>query len=67
MREALIQAALWTRNEEQTSRIAGRAPAGRTLRITKQITTLSSPVCAIADPSPSAWRRATTSCAARAT
>ena len=52
MREALIQAALWTRNEEQTSRIAGRAPAGRTLRITKSLTTLSSPVCAIADPLP---------------
>ena len=52
MREALMQAALWTRNEEQTSRIAGRAPAGRTLRITKSLTTLSSPVCAIADPLP---------------
>jgi hypothetical protein len=52
MREALIQAALWTRNEEQTSRIAGRAPAGRTLRITKQLTTLSSPVCAVSDPLP---------------
>jgi hypothetical protein len=48
MREALIAAALWTREETQTSRIAGRAPAGRTLRLTKNITTLTSPVCAVA-------------------
>jgi len=48
MREALIAAALWTREEKYTSRIAGRAPAGRTLRLTKDITTLTSPVCTIA-------------------
>jgi hypothetical protein len=52
MREALIQASLWTRSEPHTSRLAGRAPAGRTLRITKQLATMSSPVCAIADPTP---------------
>ena len=51
MREALINAALWTREESQTSRITGRAPAGRTLRITKALKTQTSPVCAIAEPS----------------
>jgi uncharacterized membrane protein YgcG len=49
MREALIAAAQWTRNEEWTGRITGRAPAGRTLRITKSIITLSDPVCTVAD------------------
>ena len=52
MREALIQAALWTRNEQYTSRIAGRAPAGRTLRITKNLTTLTSPVCTVGGINP---------------
>jgi hypothetical protein len=52
MREALMAAAEWTREEQYTSRIAGRAPAGRTLRITKAITTLTSPVCAIAGLTP---------------
>ncbi len=49
MREALINAANWTRNEKWTGRITGRAPAGRTLRLTKSITTLSDPVCTVAD------------------
>ena len=48
MREALIAAAEWTRNPEWTGRITGRAPAGRTLRIRKDIKTLSSPVCTVA-------------------
>jgi hypothetical protein len=48
MREALIAAALWTREETQTSRIRGRAPAGRTLRITKGFDTLTSAVCSAA-------------------
>ena len=48
MREALIAAAEWTRNPDWTGRITGRAPAGRTLRIRKDIKTLSSPVCVIA-------------------
>jgi hypothetical protein len=52
MREALIAAAEWTRMEKYNSRIAGRAPAGRTLRITKSLTTLSSPVCAVAGVNP---------------
>ena len=52
LREAFMAAAEWTRDERHTARIAGRAPAGRTLRLTKSITTLSSPVCAVADPQP---------------
>jgi hypothetical protein len=52
MREALIAAAEWTINKDWTGRIVGRAPAGRTLRLTKSITTLSSPVCAVAGLSP---------------
>lgn len=52
MREALIQAANWTREEQHTSRVQGRAPAGRTLRITKEIKTLSSAVCTVASPAP---------------
>jgi len=52
MREGLIASAEWTTNKEYTSRIAGRAPAGRTLRITKQTMTMTSPVCTIASVSP---------------
>lgn len=52
MREALIAASLWTRNPDWMGRITGRAPAGRTLRITKSITTISSPVCTVAGVNP---------------
>jgi hypothetical protein len=52
MREAFIRAAQWSHNETWSGRLAGRAPAGRTLRITKSLTTLSSPVCAVAGVSP---------------
>jgi hypothetical protein len=52
MREAFMRAAQWAHNEAWSGRIAGRAPAGRTLRITKSLTTLSSPVCAVAGVNP---------------
>ena len=52
MREALIEAAKWTRSKPYTSRLQGSAPAGRTLRITKSFVTKSSPVCAVVDPLP---------------
>jgi hypothetical protein len=59
MREALMAASLWTREESQVSRITGRAPAGRTLRIRKDITTLSSPVCSVAGIIPLSTTQAT--------
>ena len=52
MREGLLSAAEYTRNEAQTSRIAGRAPAGRTLRITKTFQTDSYPVCTVSSVNP---------------
>ncbi|HYH58308.1 MAG TPA: M14 family zinc carboxypeptidase [Thermoleophilaceae bacterium] len=52
MREALIEAAKWTRNRRFTSRIAGTAPAGRTLRITKEFVTESAPVCTVGSALP---------------
>jgi hypothetical protein len=52
LREAYINAALFTRNESETSRLTGTAPAGATLRITKSFTTETYPVCLVADPQP---------------
>jgi hypothetical protein len=52
LRVAYLEAAEAARDAAQTSRIAGRAPAGRTLRITKAFQTLSFAVCAVADPIP---------------
>ncbi|PTL58526.1 M14 family metallopeptidase [Paraconexibacter algicola] len=52
IREAYLLAAEAARNPAYTSRVAGRAPAGRTLRLTKTFDTLTSDVCAIADPLP---------------
>jgi hypothetical protein len=52
LREAYLLAAEAARDASQTSRIAGRAPAGRTLRITKAFQTDSYPVCPVADPIP---------------
>ena len=52
LREGFIASAEWTRNEAYTSRIAGRAPPGRTLRIAKAFQTETSPVCAVVDPTP---------------
>jgi hypothetical protein len=52
LREAYLVAAEAARVPAYTSRLAGRAPAGRTLRLTKSFKTLSYPVCAIAEPSP---------------
>ncbi len=52
LREAYLLAAEGARNPAWTSRIAGRAPAGRTLRLFKEFRTRTSPVCAVADPLP---------------
>ncbi len=52
LREAYLLAAEAARNPAFTSRIAGRAPAGRTLRITKTFETETSPVCQIAEVLP---------------
>lgn len=52
MREALIAASLWTREDRYHAKITGRAPAGRTLRLTKSFMTLTSPVCTVAGVSP---------------
>ena len=48
MREALINASLYTIEPGWVSRIQGRAPAGRTLRIVKDTITQTSNVCAVA-------------------
>lgn len=52
LREAYINAALYTRNETQTSRLTGSAPAGATLRITKDFLSKTYPVCTVASPLP---------------
>jgi hypothetical protein len=52
LREGYLSAAEWTRDASHSSRIAGRAPAGRTLRLTKSFKTETSPVCALVDPLP---------------
>ena len=52
LREAYFIAAEAAISEQDTSRIAGRAPAGRTLRIKKAFETDTYPVCAVADPNP---------------
>ena len=52
LREAYLTAAEHARDASFAARIAGRAPAGRTLRITKTFQTASYPVCTIADPLP---------------
>jgi hypothetical protein len=52
MREALLTAAEHARDAAFAGRIAGRAPAGRTLRIKKAFQTASFAVCAISDPLP---------------
>jgi hypothetical protein len=52
LREAYLLAAEAARNPAYTSRIAGRAPAGRTLQITKTFETETSPVCQIAEVLP---------------
>jgi hypothetical protein len=52
LREAYLVAAEAARDEATTSRVAGRAPAGRTLRLTKTAVAETYPVCAIAEPLP---------------
>lgn len=52
IREAYLLAAEAARNPAYTSRLAGRAPAGRTLRLSKAFETESSDVCAVAEPLP---------------
>jgi len=52
IREAYLLAAEAARVPAYTSRLAGRAPAGRTLRLTKAFETDSFDVCAIAEPLP---------------
>lgn len=52
LREAYANAALFTRNQTETSRLTGSAPAGATLRIRKAFTTETYPVCLLADPLP---------------
>jgi hypothetical protein len=50
LREAYIKAALYTRNEAQTGRLTGTAPAGATLRLTKDFASETYPVCTVASP-----------------
>ena len=52
IREAYLLAAEAARVPEYTSRVAGRAPAGRTLRLKKAFETDTFDVCAIVDPLP---------------
>ena len=52
MREAYLIAGEAAMSESDTSRIAGRAPAGRTLRIKKTFETNTYDVCAVGDPMP---------------
>lgn len=52
LREAYLLAAEAARNPAWTSRIAGRAPAGRTLRLVKEFKTETAAVCTIAEPLP---------------
>lgn len=52
LRKGLIDSALYTRRADQTSRLTGTATPGATLRITKEFTTETWPVCTIADPTP---------------
>lgn len=52
VREAYLLAAEAARVPEYTSRVAGRAPAGRTLRLTKAFETETSDVCAVVDVTP---------------
>jgi hypothetical protein len=49
LREGLIRSALYTRNTEQTSRLAGRATPGATLRIKKTFLSETSAVCHVAE------------------
>lgn len=50
LREAYINAALYTRNELQTARLTGSAPADATLRIKKDFESETYPVCTVASP-----------------
>jgi hypothetical protein len=52
LREAFLIAAEAAVSPQDTSRIAGRAPAGRTLRIKKTFETETYAVCTVADPAP---------------
>lgn len=52
VREAYLLAAEAARVPQYTSRVAGRAPAGRTLRLKKTFETRTFDVCAIVDPLP---------------
>ena len=52
LREAYTNAALYTRNEAQTSRLTGTAPAGATLRVQKDFDSETYPVCTVANPQP---------------
>jgi len=52
VREAYLLAAEAARVPEYTSRVAGRAPAGRTLRLKKTFETSTYDVCAVVDPLP---------------
>ena len=51
-REAYLTAAEAARNPAYTSRVAGVAPPGRTLRLTKKFQTETYTVCAVAKPLP---------------
>jgi hypothetical protein len=50
LREAYINAALYTRTEAETGRLTGAAPAGATLRLTKDFASETYPVCTVASP-----------------
>ncbi len=52
LREAYLLAAEAATKPEWTSRLTGRAPAGRTLHIVKEFKTHTFPVCQIAEPLP---------------
>ena len=52
LREAYLLAAEAATKPEWTSRLTGRAPAGRTLHIVKEFKTHTYPVCQIAEPNP---------------
>lgn len=52
LREAYLLAAEHAAEPSASGRIAGRAPAGRTLRLKKQFVTESHPVCAVSQTTP---------------
>ncbi|WP_354698345.1 hypothetical protein DSM112329_04018 [Paraconexibacter sp. AEG42_29] len=50
MRNAYLTSSEYATSTQDFSTLAGKAPAGRTLRLKKTFTTLSAPVCAISSP-----------------